>query len=114
MVEWTNVFKVRRLAEHFLDNDLSKKMVQMDEKPIHMNESGSKAVKKLEHEGGAHVDIRTNHSASRERVAIMTSAFSSAELAAACGKPPLEACIKADSNARASAVELPGYTNFFL
>ena len=85
-----------------------KKMMQVDEKPIHMNESGSKALKTLEHEGATHVDIRTNHSASRERITIMTSAFSSAELAEACGKPPLEACIKATSNARALAVESVG------
>ena len=51
VAEWTNVFKVRRLAWHFLDNDLSRKMMQVDEKPVHMNESGSKAVKTLEFRG---------------------------------------------------------------
>ena len=47
VAEWTNVIKIRRLAEHFLGHDLSTKMMQVDEKPIHMNESGSKAVKTL-------------------------------------------------------------------
>ena len=45
VAEWPNVIKVRRLAEHFLGNDLSKKMMQVDEKPIHMNESVSKSCK---------------------------------------------------------------------
>ena len=75
VAEWTNVFKARRLAWHFLDNDLSRKMMQVDEKPVHMNESGSKAVKTLEFEGAPSVALRTNHSASRERITIMTSAF---------------------------------------
>ena len=114
VAEWTNVFKVRRLAWHFLDNDLSKKMMQVDEKPVHMNESGSKAVKTLEFEGAPSVALRTNHSASRERVTIMTSAFSCWKLAAASNKPPIAACIKAKSKARASKVVLPKHTNMSL
>ena len=47
VAEWTNVFKIRRLAEIYLETDLSTKMVQIDEKPIHVNESGSKGVKTL-------------------------------------------------------------------
>ena len=70
--------KILRHAEQILDNDLSTKMLQVDEKPIHMNESGSKAVKTLEFEGAPSVALRTNRSASRERVTIMTSAVSSA------------------------------------
>ena len=114
VAEWTNVFKVRRLAWHFLGNDLSRKMMQVDEKPVHMNESGSKAVKTLEFEGAPSVALRTNHSASRERVTIMTSAFSCWKLALATRKPPIAACIKAKSKARASAVNLPAYTNMSL
>ena len=114
VAEWTNVIKVRRLAEHFLGHDLSTKMMQVDEKPIHMNESGSKAVKTLELEGAPSVSLRTNHSASRERVTIMTSAFSDWRLAMAARKPPIAACIKAESPARATAVTLPAYTNFSL
>ena len=53
LAEWTNVIKIRRLAEQILDNDLSTKMLQVDEKPIHMNESGPKVVKTLEHDGGS-------------------------------------------------------------
>ena len=72
VAEWTNVFKIRRLAEIYLKNDLSTKMVQVDEKPIHVNESGSKAVKTLEHEGAPFVALRTNHSASRDRLTLVT------------------------------------------
>ena len=89
-------------------------MMQADEKPIHMNESGSKAVKTSEFEEVPSVALRTNHSASRERVTIMTCALSSEVLAMAARKPPIAACIKAESAARAKAVELPAYTNFSL
>ena len=114
VIEWTNVFKVRQLAQHFLGDDLASRMMQEDEKPIHMNESGSKAVKTLEFEGAPSVPIRTNHSASRERVTIMTSAFSSWALAAASRKPPIAVCIKAESAAIVSKVRLPKYTNMSL
>ena len=114
VAEWENVFRVRRLAEHFLDNDLSRKMMQADEKPVHMNESGSKAVKTLEFEGAPSVALRTNHSASRERVTIMTSAFSCWRMASASRKPPIAACIKARSPAIAAGIRLPKYTNFSL
>ena len=114
VAEWTNVIKIRRLAEIDLKDDLSTRMMQVDEKPIHMNESGSKAVKTLEFEGAPSVALRTNHSASRERVTIMTCAVSSTVLAMAARKPPIAACIKAESAARAKAVILPAYTNFSL
>ena len=114
VAEWTNVFKIRRLAEHYLGNDLSSKMVQIDEKPVHVNESGSKEVKTLVHEGAPFVPLRTNHSASRERITLMTCGVSSAYLAMTDRKPPIAACIKATSAARAKAVRLPNYTNFSL
>ena len=52
------------------------KYVQVDQKPVHMNESGSRAARSLEFAGTPSVSLRTNHSASRERVAIMTSVSS--------------------------------------
>ena len=52
------------------------KYVQVDEKPVHMIESGSRAARSLEFAGIPSVSLRTNHSASRERVAIMTSVSS--------------------------------------
>ena len=45
---WINNIKVRRLAERILKHDLSEAIFGIDEKPIHFNESGSKAVKTLE------------------------------------------------------------------
>ena len=88
--------------------------MQADEKPVHMNESGSKAVKTLEFEGAPSVALRTNHSASRERVTIMTSVFSCWRMASASRKPPIAACIKARSPAIAAGIRLPKYTNFSL
>ena len=44
----------------------------------------------------------------------MTCALSSKVLAMAARKPPIAACIKAESAARAKAVILPPYTNFSL
>ena len=44
----------------------------------------------------------------------MTSAVSSELLAKSSRKPPVAACIKADSAQRAKAVVLPAYTNFSL
>ena len=55
VVEWTNVIRIRRFVEHFLKDDLPTTMMQVDEKPIHMNESGPKVVKTLEFEGAPSV-----------------------------------------------------------
>lgn len=77
---------------------MADKMMQIDEKPIHVNESGSKMVKTLEHQGAPSVALRTNHSASRERLTLMTSAFSSITLATAERCPPIAVCIKAESD----------------
>ena len=107
LAELVNCFKVRCLAEHYLGNDLSTKMMQVDEKPIHVNESGSKAVKTLEHQGAPAVSLRTNHSATRERFTMMTSAFSSIGKAMADRRPPLAVCIKAQGTDLGKKVTLP-------
>ena len=87
-------------------------MVQVDEKPIHVNESASKAVKTLEHEGAPFVALPTNHSASRDRLTLMTCGVSSEMLAGDSRCPPIAACIKATSLDRADAIRLPEHTNF--
>ena len=71
-----NVFKVRRLAEKTLHHDLSTKMVMIDEKPVHVNESESKGVATLENEGMPFATLHTDHSASRERIIVMTCGVS--------------------------------------
>ena len=47
-VMWLNLFKVRRLAQRLLGRDLSDQIYGIDEKPLHFNESGSKALATLE------------------------------------------------------------------
>ena len=45
---WTNNIRIRRLAELTLGHDLSGRIIGVDEKPLHFNESGSKNVSTLE------------------------------------------------------------------
>ena len=73
-------------------------MMQVDEKPIHMHESGSMVVETLEHQGAPSVVLRTNHSATRERITLMTFAFSSEGMAGDDRRPPIAVCIKAESD----------------
>ena len=103
VAEWTNVVKIRRLAEIYLKNDLSIKMVQVDEIPIHVNASASKAVETLEHEGAPVVALRINQTASRDRLTLMTCGVSGEMLAGDSRCPPIAACIKATSPALAPA-----------
>ena len=108
---WTNCFKIRQLAEIYLGHDLSTKMVQVDEEPIHMNVPGSTEAKTLEHLGAPSVALRTNHSASSERAIVMTCALSCEVLATADARQPIAMCIKAQPAQRGEAIELPRYTN---
>ena len=77
---WMNNFRVRYMAERYLGKDLSERIFGIDEKPIHFNESGSKEVKTLHHEGAPYCALRTNHSASRDRMSLMTMVTSWREL----------------------------------
>ena len=112
VAEWKNVFKIRRLSEIYLEHDMSQSMMQVDEKPIHMNESGSKLVKTLHLQGAPFIALRTNHSATRPRFTIMTSAFSSKAAAEDEFRPPLAVCIKAASGERRAGLTLPEYMIF--
>jgi hypothetical protein len=42
---WMNLLRVRALAARVLQNDLSDRILGIDEKPIHFNESGSKGAR---------------------------------------------------------------------
>jgi hypothetical protein len=76
---WVNSFKVRRLAQRLLGSDLADQMYGIDEKPLHFNESGSKNVRTLDIAGAPSVALKQNHSATRERVSVMT--FTTSNLA---------------------------------
>jgi hypothetical protein len=69
---WVNNIKVRRLAQRLLGTDLAEDMYGIDEKPLHFNESGSKNCRTLEIAGAPSVKLKENHSATRERVSVMT------------------------------------------
>jgi len=103
---WLNVFRVRRLAEHFLKTDLSEVFYGIDEKPLHFNESGSKAVRTLEIVGAPAVRLKENHAATRERVSLMTTVTSSPTDASA-GSLPIELLFKARSNRRIQFLKSP-------
>ena len=112
VAEWSNVFKIRRLSEIYLKHVMSQSMMQVDEKPIHMNESGSKLVKTLHLQGAPFIALRTNHSATRSRLTIMTSAFSSKAVAEDEFRPPLAVCIRGASGERRAGLKLPEYMKF--
>ena len=112
--DWLNNIRVRRMAEHFLGSDLADRIFGVDEKPLHYNESGSKAVKTLELEGAPHVSLRTNHSASRERLTIVTMVASWRALAQCNRKPPLAICARAGSGHKTEKIKLPDLTRISL
>jgi hypothetical protein len=76
---WVNSIKVRRLSQKLLGKDLTDQMYGIDEKPLHFNESGSKNLRTLEIAGAPSVKLKQNHSATRERVSVMT--FTTSNLA---------------------------------
>ena len=104
---WLNLFRVRRVAERFLKKDLSTAIYGIDEKPIHFNESGSKAVRTLEIAGAPAVRLKQNHAATRERVSVMTMVTSS-RLDASAARLPVELVFKAKSYKRTQKLVLPG------
>ena len=65
---WVNNVKVRRLMHHFCGHEASDRIWGIDEKPVHMNEAGSKTTRTLELVGAVSVRLKENHAATRERV----------------------------------------------
>jgi hypothetical protein len=80
--------RVRYLALRFLGKDIADAIVEIDEKPMHFNESGSKAAKTLAFAGDSFVGLHENHAGSRERLSMMTCGFSSKKLLkkSVCGR----------------------------
>ena len=114
VADWKNVFKVRRLAEIFLGKDLSDAIFGVDEKPLHFNETASKEVATLTHAGAPFVKLRTNHSASRERLTLMTMVTSWRQFARSKRRPPIELMFKSKSAKVLAEMELPKNLNISL
>ena len=104
---WINLYKVRHLASRLLGDCLSDRIFGIDEKPLHMNEGGSKGVGTLEVAGAPVVKLKENHAQTRERVSLMTSVTSCPVLAASSAHMPLEMLVKAKTNRRTSSLVLP-------
>ena len=105
---WLNLCRVRRLCQmmHGTDPDI----INFDQSPFHMNESGSKESKTLEIRGTSKVTLKEGHSASRERWSANTltcsrpSAVTSSNEESATSSneergfvPPLEIMFKSES-----------------
>ncbi len=74
------------MVQLFLGHDLGDCILGVDEKPLHFKKGGGKRVRTLELQGAPAVRRKENHSASRDRVSVIT-------------------CITSDS----AAVNQPGY-----
>ena len=97
---WLNTIRVRRLAEHTLGRDLADQIYGVDEKPIHMNESGSKNTRTLEIVGAPSVKLKENHAATRERVSLMTIVTSNPAVAKVASRLPIELLFKAPKGSK--------------
>ncbi len=97
---WTNVFRIRRLAQILTGNDLSQRIYGIDEKPLHFNEAGSKHVRTLEIAGAPSVKLKENHAATRERCTVMTCVASNSQAASQPRRLPIEVLFKAKTNRR--------------
>jgi hypothetical protein len=104
---WSNIFRIRRLSERLFGQDLATAIYGIDEKPLHFNESGSKAKATLELQGAPSVKLKENHSATRERVSIMTTVSSNPTAASQPRRLPIEALFKAKSEKRTRKLEVP-------
>ncbi len=101
---WLTTVRLRALAEALLGHDLI--CWGFDQKPLHMNEMGSKNTGTL-HLMGAEVRLKENHAATRQRFSLMTSVTSSAEEALAGGGPPLEVCFLGKTRKVIQGITLP-------
>ena len=69
---WSNVIRVRHLAVRLLGKDLADAIIELDEKPLHFNEAGSKSANTLAFKGDAFVGLHENYSGSRRRLSLVT------------------------------------------
>jgi hypothetical protein len=109
---WLNLIRVRRLAEVFLQSSLGDRIYGIDEKPLHFNESGSKACRTLEIVGAPAVRLKENHAATRERASLMTSVSSDPLEAASPANMPLEILFRAQSSRRTASLVAPADLKF--
>ena len=108
---WLNVIRVRRFIWHFTGVDIGSRMYGIDEKPVHLNEGGSKMVRTLELAGAPDVKLKENHAATRERTSIMTMVTSDLAAATQPRFLPIELLVRARSEKRTRSLVLPTNTN---
>ena len=104
---WINLYKVRYLASRVLGSDLGDQIYGIDEKPLHMNEGGSKVIGTLEVSGAPVVRLKENHAQTRERVSLMTSVTSNPDVAASPALMPLEMLCKGKTDRRITGLVRP-------
>jgi len=109
---WLTASRIRALAECTLGHDLS--IDGIDQKGIHMNELGSKNVGVLTLKGAPDVPVKENHSASRQRLTIMTLVTSDLERASAQGGPVVEVMFKGKSTRTIKDLDIPDGVNVSL
>ena len=102
---WLNVQRVQQLAKRVLGRELV--VEGIDEKPIHLNESGSKEIRTLAIWGEDDVELRQNHSHTRERCSIMTMTTSDLAKAEHASRLPIEIMKKANSDRTLKGIRLP-------
>ena len=107
---WLSNARVRALAKACFGFDPP--MIGFDQKGTYMNEAGAKNVGTLAFDGDIEVALKENHSASRSRVSIMTSVFSTRgwvkELVDGL---PLEIVFKGTSDRLLRGLEKPDSSN---
>ena len=102
---WLNMQRVQQLAKRVLGRELV--VEGIDEKPIHMNEGGSKDIRTLAIEGEVDVELRRNHSHTRTRCTVMTSTTSDLAKAEHPSLLPIEIMKKAGSAKTLKGIKLP-------
>ena len=77
---WLNIIRVQALAA--LLHERRMEFFCADQKPLHMNEAGSRQTGTFDIGGTEQVKLRACHAASRSRVSLMTTTTSSEALVA--------------------------------
>ena len=93
-IGWLNAIRIRFWL-YLAVGELPESIDNVDQKPLHVNESGSKYQKTLAFDGGE-VEVKELHSATRERWTVNTYATSDANRAAS-GDNPLQMLFKGGS-----------------
>ena len=102
---WLTTTKLRALARCLFNRDMT--VEGLDQKGIHMNETGSKNTPVLCLKGAPEVAWKENHAATRQRVSLMTVVTSDPARASRPGGPPLEVMFKGETKRVLKDVEVP-------